>query len=193
MMKLKSIVLSAGLLFSVPGLAGAQGTVPDTNSDQRTITDPNKPCNCQDDGSRHHHMHHKDFQAIMAQREQNLLTWVGQYTPEKKAEWTTVLAEKKQLFNQWMSPANAKKREQWKSEKMAKFNALKKQLDEGKITKEEFVKKIHDGKEKGHWKTYHELKLAVEKKDNTQAAALLNQMLVHYKQQNAKMKGLLAK
>jgi hypothetical protein len=191
-MKLKTLLLSIGLLLSVPGLAGAHGTVPDTNKHNGMVPDTQKPCNCHDEGSRHH-MQHKDWQAKMAERDQKLLTWVGQYTPEKKAEWTKVLGEKKTLLNQWMSPENAKKREQWKSEKMAKFDELKKQFDEGKITKEEFVKKLHGGKEMGHWKTFHNLKLAVEKKDNKQAAALLNQLLGQYKDHNIKMKEMLAK
>ena len=33
----------------------------------------------------------------MAEREQKLLAWVDQYTPDKKAEWTKVLAEKKEI------------------------------------------------------------------------------------------------
>lgn len=191
-MRLKILLLSIGLIFSLPGFAGAQGTVSDTNNHQGTVPNTRQPCNCNDEGRRHH-MQHKDWQAKMAEREQQLLTWVGQYTPEKKAEWTTVLTKKKTLLSQWMSPENAKKREQWKSEKKAKFDELRKQFEAGKITKEEFVNKLHGGKELGHWKTYHELKAAVEKKDDKQAEALLNQLLSQYKQHNEKMKAMLTK
>ena len=188
-MKLKMLLLSLGLLMSVPGMAAANHTVPDTtNGGQRE----NAPCDCKE-GKHHHHMMDKEWQAKMAEREKMLLSWVNQYTPDKKGEWTTVLAEKKSLSNQWMSPENAGKREQWKKEKMAKINELKKQFDAGKLTKEEFIKQAHGGKEMSHWRTFHELRNAVEKKDNKQAALLLNQLLDQTKQHNEKIKGMLKK
>lgn len=188
-MRFKMLLLSLGLLLSAPGLAAANHTsVPDTtNGGQREKA----PCDCKE-GS-HHHMMHKDWQAKMAEREKMLLSWVDQYTPDKKGEWTTVLAEKKTLSNKWMSPENAGKREQWKKEKMAKIEELKKQFDAGKITKEEFIKQAHGGKEMSHWRTFHELRNAVEKKDNKKAAILLNQLLDQTKQHNEKIKGLLKK
>ena len=187
MKKIMSL-LALGLILSVPGMAAANHTAPDTtNGTQREKA----PCDCHEDG--HHHMMHKDWQAKMEERQKMLLSWVDQYTPEKKAEWTAVIAEKKTLSNQWMSPENAAKREQWKKEKMAKIDQLKKQFDAGKITKEEFIKQAHGGKEMSHWKTFHESRLAVEKKDNKQAALLLNQLLVQTKQHNEKIKGLLTK
>ncbi|MEH7305377.1 hypothetical protein [Neobacillus drentensis] len=187
-MKFNMLLLSLGLLFSVPGMAAANHTTPDTtNGEQREKA----PCDCHESG--HHHMMHKDWEAKMAERQKMLLSWVDQYTPNKKTEWTAVLAEKKILINQWMSPENAAKRERWKKEKRAKMEELKKQLEAGKITKEEFIKQVHGGKEMSHWKTFHELKLAVEKKDNKQAALLLNQLLEQSKQHNEKIKELLKK
>jgi hypothetical protein len=182
-MKIKMLVLVMGLLFSLPGFAFAN---PPEQGDQAKKA----PCDCQEEG-KHHHMMHKDWQAHMAEKEQKLLTWVDQYTPDKKEEWTKVLEEKKALRNKWMSPENAQKREQWKKERMAKMEELKNQLDEGKITKDEFIQKVHGGKGMGHWKTFHELRMAVEKKDNQQAANLLNQLLEQYKQHNVKLNEML--
>ena len=187
-MKLKMLLFALGIVLSMPGIAAANQTVPDTNNGGQR---EKAPCDCKENG--HHHMMHKDWQAKMAERQKLLLSWVDQYTPEKKAEWTAVMAEKKTLSNQWMSPENAAKREQWKKEKMAKIEELKKQFDAGKLTKEEFIKQAHGGKEMSHWKTFHELRLAVEKKDNKQAAALLNQLLEQTKQHNEKIKDLLKK
>jgi hypothetical protein len=187
-MRFKLLLLSLGILLSVPGLAAAQQTVPNTNNG---VQKEKTPCDCKEGGQ--HHMMHKDWQAKMAEREKMLFAWVNQYTPDKKGEWTTVLAEKKTLSNQWMSPENAEKREQWKKEKMAKIEELKKQFDAGKITKEEFIKQAHGGKEMSHWRTFHELRNAVEKKDNKQAVILLNQLLEQTKQHNEKIKELLKK
>jgi hypothetical protein len=44
----------------------------------------------------------------------------------------------------------------------------------------------------GHWKTFHDLKAAVEAKDNKKAAELLNQLLNQSKQHNEKIKTMLA-
>lgn len=182
-MKLKMLFLTLGLLLSVPGLAAAHDTEP--------VNHEEKPCNCQEDN--HRHMMHKDWHAMMAEREQKLLAWVDQYTPAKKGEWTKVLEEKKTLHKQWMSPENAAKREQWKKERMAKMEELKKQFKEGKLTKEEFMEKAHSGKKMGHWKTFHDLRLAVDKKDNKKAAVLLNQLLAQMKEHNQMMKDMLKK
>ncbi|WP_052353740.1 hypothetical protein [Neobacillus jeddahensis] len=182
-MKLKMLFLTFALLVMVPNFAAANMNIP--------VDHEEKPCDCHEGGR--HHMMHKDWQAMMAEREKQLLAWVNQYTPDKKEEWTKVLEEKKNLRGQWMSPENAAKREQWKKEKMATMQELKKQLDEGKITKEEFINKLHGEKKMGHWKTYRELKLAVEKKDNKQVATLLNQLLEQTKQHNQQMKEKLKK
>ncbi|WP_160719103.1 hypothetical protein [Bacillus sp. USDA818B3_A] len=181
-MKLKGFVFAAALLL-MPSAVLANHTIPAAHDE--------KPCDCKD--GKRDHMTHKDWQSMMAKREQKLLVWVSQYTPEKKAEWTKVLEEKKNLRTQWMSPENSTKREQWKKERIAKIEELKKQLESGKITKEEFFKQAHGGKEMGHWKTFHELRIAVDKKDNKQAAALLNQLLVQTKQHNQLLKEKLAK
>ncbi|WML39266.1 hypothetical protein RCG19_19085 [Neobacillus sp. OS1-2] len=185
MMKLKMLLLSMALVFSMPNFAAAH------EHESTPVDHDEKPCNCKED--KHRHLMHKDWQAMMKEREQKLLSWVDQYTPDKKGEWTKVLEEKKTLRNQWMSPENAAKREQWKKEKMTKMEELKKQLDEGKITKEEFMKKAHHGKKMGHWKIFHDLRLAVDKKDDKQAAVLLNQLLVQMKEHNQMMKEMLKK
>ncbi len=181
-MKIKLLFLLLAFLI-VPSYATANESVP--------VNQEEKPCDCKEDN--HHRMKHKDWQAMMAQREQKLLSWVNQYTPEKKAEWSKVLEERKNLRSQWMSPEYAAQREQWKKEKMAKMEELKKQLDEGKLTKEEFIKKAHGGKEMGHWKMFHELKIAIDKKDDKQAVILLNQLLNQTKQHNQLLKEKLKK
>lgn len=185
-MKLKMLCLSLGLLLSIPGLAAAN-----TNNPEPRDHEGKTPCNCQED--RHHHMMHKDWQAKMAEREQLLLSWVDQYTPAKKGEWTKALEEKKALRNQWMSPEYAQKREQWKKDKQAKIEELKKQFKEGKLTKEEFIKKAHGGKDMAHWKTFHDLRIAVDKKDKKQAETLLNQLLEQFKQHNQRIKEMMKK
>ncbi|MCM2533136.1 hypothetical protein NDK43_12940 [Neobacillus pocheonensis] len=182
-MKVKSLILALGVFISIPGFASATGsTTPDTKGGQAEKA----PCDCHD-GKVHHGMH-RDWQAKMAEREQKLLTLVDQYTPGKKAEWTKVLAEKKALHQKWHSPEFAKQHEQWKKEKLAKMQELKKQYDEGKLTKEEFFKKVHGDKEFGHWKTYHDLKAAVDAKDKKKVEENLNLLLSHYKQHNQMMK-----
>lgn len=186
-LKIKMLFLALGLLLSMPGFAAANPPGPDANGGQ---TDK-APCNCQE--GEHHHMMHRDWQAKMAEREQKLLTWVNQYSPDKKVEWTKVLNEKRALRSQWMAPENAAKRDKWRQEKMAQMDGLKKQLDEGKITKEEFVKKAHGEKGMGHWKVYHDLEVAVEAKNNKHAAVLLNQLLAQYKQHNQMLKEMMKK
>ena len=186
-MKLKLLFLAFGLLFSMPGFAAANLSGTNTNNG----LEGKAPCDCQE--GKHHHMMHRDWQAKMAEREQKIHTWVNEYTPEKKVEWAKVLEEKNALRNQWMSPKNLSKREKWKQEKMAQMENLKKQLDEGKITKEEFINKAHGGKKMGHWKVYHELEVAVEAKNNKQAAVLLNELLAQYKQHNQMLKEMLKK
>ncbi|QCJ42279.1 hypothetical protein FAY30_10375 [Bacillus sp. S3] len=176
-MKLK-IFFTLVLVLSMSGFASAKDSVP--------VDHEEKPCNCQEE--EHRHMMHKDWQSMMKEREQKLLTWVDQYTPDKKGEWTKVLEEKKTLRNKWMSPENAAKREQWKKEKMAKMEELKKQFDEGKLTKEQYIAKIHEGKKMGHWKMFHDLRIAIDKKDDKQAAVILNQLLVQMKEHNKMLK-----
>jgi hypothetical protein len=193
-MKTKIMALLFGMLFFIPFVVGATEEVPDTNVDKQEQvnngdnSDTEKPCDCEAEESSHHHGKHGEWQAKMAEREKLLLSWVDQYTPDKKEEWVTVLEEKKQLRNEWMKPENAEKREQWKSEKLKKMKDLHKQLEEGKITKEEFIKQAHGGKDMSRWKTYQDVKLAVEKKDDKLAAERLNQLLEQYKQHNQKLK-----
>ena len=184
-MKLRNLVVVLALLLAIPSFNPANAEVPD-----KVMQGENKDKECDCEQREHSH---KDWQAKMVEREKNLLTWVDQYTPDKKAEWTKVIEEKKDIRNKWLSPEFAEKREKWKQEKMAKIHDIKKQFEEGKLTKEEFVKKAHGGKDLGHFKTYHELKNAVAAKDEKQAAALLNQLLEQSKQHNEKMKEMLNK
>jgi hypothetical protein len=186
-MKMKLMILALGLLLSIPGFASATGTTPELKDGHAEKA----PCDCHD-GKGHHDMH-RDWQAKMAEREQKLLTWVDQYTPEKKAEWTKVLAEKKALQAKWHSPEFAKKHEEWKKQKLAKIQELKKLFEEGKLTKEEFFKKIHGDKDFGHWKTFHDLKIAVDSGDKKKAAENLNLLLGQYKQHNQMMKEMMKK
>ncbi|MEH7355746.1 hypothetical protein V7150_19645 [Neobacillus drentensis] len=182
-MKLKLLFLTLALLLSVPGLTAANDSLP--------VDHEEKPCDCKE--GKQHQMMHKDWQALMKEREQKLLTWVDQYTPSKKAEWTQVLTEKKTLRNQWMSPENAAKREKWKKDRMVKMEELKKQFNEGKITKKEFMKQVHGGKKMEHWQTFRDLNMAIENKDDKKAVVLLNQLLNQMKEHNKMMKDMLKK
>jgi len=173
-MKKRLFSLVLGLLLTAPALASANGTVPDTQGQNQTTPSHEK----------HHHMKHGDWEVKQAERELMLLSWVNQYTPEKKAEWSKVLEEKKMLREKWMSPENAEKREQWKKQRMDKINELKKQVEAGKITKEELMKELHGDKGKAHFKTYHDLRIAVKNNDKKQAATLLNQLLEQSKEHN---------
>lgn len=181
-MKSKIACLLLGLFLAVPGL-GKANMVPDTTGKQLE-----KPCDCEAEETKHEHGMHRDWQAKMAERQKQLLSSVEKYTPDKKKEWEAVLKERNALRTKWMSPENAGKREQWKKEKMQKMTELKKQLDEGKITKEEFIKKAHGEKDMMKWKTFHDLSLAVEKNDSKKAAETLNQLLLQFKEHNAKLK-----
>jgi hypothetical protein len=185
-MKIKLLTLVLGLIFALPGFALAENVKPDTKGG----VNENKPCDCHGE-KRHHHMMHHDWQAKMAEREQKILTWVNQYTPDKKAEWEKVLSDKKTLHTKWMSPENAAKRDKWKEQKMAQMKDLTKQLEQGKITKEEFMKKVHGGKKMGHWRTFHDLEVAVEAKNDKHAAELLNQLLGQYKEHNQMLSDML--
>lgn len=181
---IKMFTLIMGFILALPGFAFAHGFMPDNHGGSHE-----KPSCCQDE--HRDHMGHHDWQARMAEKEKKILGWVDQYSPQQKAEWTRVLAERKALVNKWLSPENAKKREQWKKEHTAKMQELKKQLDAGKITKEEFMKKVHEGKHFGAWHTFHELKKAAEAKDRVNAKKHLDQLLMHYKEQNKKMNEML--
>jgi len=185
-MKLRYLIFVFGLILSIPGIAQASPLVADTKSGEAD----KRLCNCQED-NRHHHMMHRHWQEEMAERQQKILSWVIQYTPDKKAEWTKVLEEKETLRNKWMSPEYASKRDKWKEQKMAQMKELRTQLKAGKITKEEFMKKVHGNKAMGHWKTFHDLEVAVEAKNDKHAAELLNQLLQQNKQHNQMMKDML--
>ncbi|MEH7245807.1 hypothetical protein V7114_03335 [Neobacillus niacini] len=188
-MKVRMLIIVLGLLLAMPGITSANVQAPDETEKPAAPSPHDKEGD--KDGEEGNEHNHNNWQAKMAEREQKLLAWVDQYTPDKKAEWTKVLAEKKELRNKWLSPENAEKREKWKQEKMGKIKELKKQLDEGQITKEEFVQKAHGGKAMGNWKTYHDLKTAVEAKNDNQATELLNLLLEQSKQHNEKIKAML--
>lgn len=138
----------------------------------------------------HQHLHHKNdhnFQEKMNEKEQNLVTLVKQYTPDQIDEWTKVIEERKNLREKWLSPEYSEKRAQWKKEKIGKIQELKEQYDAGKITKEDFIKYAHGGKELD-WKMYHSLMKAVENSNDKQVTLLLNKMLAQYKQHNKLLK-----
>ncbi|MEW9053927.1 MAG: hypothetical protein AB2392_22430 [Neobacillus sp.] len=184
-MKFRMLLLVIGLFFFLPGMNIADAALkpnPDVKQGEKNAEE----CDCEE---REHS--HKDWKAKMEEREKNLLAWVDQYTPDKKDEWTKVIAEKKDLRAKWLAPEFSEKREKWKQEKMAKIQDLKKQLEEGKITKEQFVEKAHGSKSLAQWKTFHELKAAAEAKDDKKAATLLNQLLDQQKQHNQKMKDMM--
>lgn len=184
-MKLRLLLVACGLIFSMPGFAAAN---------HHMMPDGFKPTHGEIQGERHHHMdHHHNWQAKMQEREQKILTWVDQYTPEKKAEWSQVFAERKTLMSQWLSPENKAKRDKWKEQKMAKWKEWKKLLDEGKISKEEFFKKTHKGMKMKYWQTYRDLEVAVQENDQIKAAKYLNQLLEQCKEHNVKMKDMLKK
>ncbi len=137
---------------------------------------------------RHHHHHkHENWKQKELETEQKILGWVNQYTPDKKEEWTKVIAEKKRLRSQWMSEKNKEKREQWKKAKKDEFNKLITQLDEGKITKDEFIKKLHGEKRSVFWTTYRELEEAINNKNNAQVIKHLDQLLTLQKEHNKKI------
>lgn len=172
-MKRKLVVIVAILLLAIPAFAQANHQVP---ADNGAVTDTK---------------HQQDWEEKRAERERLLLSWVDEFTPEKKAEWTKVLEERKALRNKWMSPENAEKREQWKKDKIAKITELRKLVEEGKITKEEFIHKLHGEKGMGYWKYYHDLESSVAEKDQKQSAELLNQLLAKYKEHNQIMAEML--
>ncbi|MDR7000685.1 hypothetical protein [Neobacillus niacini] len=187
-MKNKLFVLILGLFLTLPSLASAHNQIPVNHEGHGN---PKEDC-CDKSNHRHHFMH-GDWKAKMAAREGKILAWVDQYTPEKKAEWTQMFSEKKVLMMKWLSPQNVAKREQWKKERMEKMEKYRKQYDAGKITKEEFLKKVHGGKDMGHWQTYHELEKAVSEKNKKDAKKYLNQLLEQYKAHNQMLKDLMAK
>ncbi|MCQ6279164.1 hypothetical protein [Bacillus sp. EB600] len=175
--KKKVIGLVLGLFLVLPGMAFANGTMSNTTNKGENSTENRLD-------QRHYQMMDKNWQEKMKQKQQKLLSFVNKYTPEKTQEWEAVIKDRNRIIEKWQSPQFAEKRQQWKKEKMAKFEGLHKQYEEGKITKEEFVKKVHGGKETGHWKIYHELKDSVKNNNHKRTAQLLNQLLTHYKKQN---------
>ncbi len=108
-MKVRMMIILLGLLLAMPGLTSANVQVPAENEKPAVPGSHDKEG--EKDGKECEDHNHKNWQAKMAEREQKLLGWVDQYTPDKKAEWTKVLAEKKEIRNKWLSPENAAKRE----------------------------------------------------------------------------------
>ncbi|MGG5254401.1 hypothetical protein ACQYAD_12975 [Neobacillus sp. SM06] len=182
---MKRMLMILGLLLAVPGLLNANVSAAQQQTDQSKMV--HKDCH----EGHHHFMNGEKWQEKMKEREQEIRSWVNQYTPEKKQEWEKVLTEGKTLREKWHSPEFAQKREQWKKNKIAQMQALKKAYEDGKITKDEYIAKAHQGMKMGAWKTYDELKMAVETKKDQQAKALLNQLLTQYKMHNEKMKSMM--
>lgn len=177
-MKTKILGLIMSVLLLGPAAASANGTI------QKTNVDESKNIHT----SRDYLKMDKNWHERMKQKEQKLLGLVGVYTPQNKKEWAKVISERNSMREKWLSPQFAKKRAKWQKEKMAKIDALQKQYADGKLNKEEFMKKVHGSKALGNHNTYHELKEAVKNKNNKKAALLLNRLLVQYKQQNEIMK-----
>lgn len=172
-MKNKVLGLVLASFLAVPMMASANGSTNDGHVHHGNES--------------HGKCHERNWQAKMEEREKKLLLLVNQYTPDQRNEWTKVINERKQLREKWLSPEFKNKREQWKKAKMEKYQALKKQYEEGKITKEELIKKMHDGRMK-HWQAKQELKTAIKNKDDQKVKQILNQLLAQFKQQNAMMK-----
>lgn len=175
-MKVKMLVLVLGVILLIPGAVSANGNIPESY--------------LKVSGNFHNgkEFMDKNWHEKMKMKEQKLLSMVSVYTPEKKTEWVKIINERNKMREKWLSPEFAEKRALWKKEKMSKIKEFQKQYDEGKMTKEEFIKKVHGSKPIGNRKTYNELKVAVQNKNNKKAALLLNQLLVQYKQQNEWMK-----
>jgi hypothetical protein len=178
----KLIGILLGLCLLLPSIVMANGNLP-----QEKCKGTNKDCY----EKRSHHMMDKNWKEEMKKKQQLLLSFVNKYTPEKKKEWEAVIKDRNKLIEKWSSPQYAEKRKQWKKIKMAKIEELHKQYEEGKISKEEFLKKVHSGKEMGHWKIYQEIQTSVKNHDDKKIAQLLNQLLEHYKQKNEMMKAAL--
>ncbi|MDP4084356.1 MAG: hypothetical protein Q8934_07025 [Bacillota bacterium] len=178
-MKKKIMMLIFGLCLILPSIGLA---APDMKSN---------PNDCH--YGKRDHFNHKNWEEMMKEREQKLYSWVDQYTPEKKDEWAKVLEERKELHKKWHSPEFKVKHEQWKKERMVKIQELQKQYDQGKITKEEFMKKAHGGKDFSHWKSFHDVEQAVKSKNDEKTAQLLNQLLEQNKQRNEMMKEIMSR
>lgn len=180
------MLLLVGLLVAVPGLSMANGMERDKVGEKSTVQKEAHH------GSQPQHFRNKqNWEEKMKENDTLLLSWVNTYSPEKKQEWTKVIAEGKDLRAKWHSPEYAKQREQWKMKKMAQMESLKKSFEQGKITKEEFYSKLHGAGNMEFWITYHELKMAVEAKDQQKAKKLMDQMLVQYKMHNEKIKSMM--
>lgn len=181
---MKIVLLIVGILLSIPSMGLANGMAPFSQQEQPGVSH-------RDGHHGHYQMNDQHWKKKMQEREQQILSWVSKYAPEKKQEWQKVMNEGNSLRDKWLSPEFATKREQWKKNKLAQMQALKKAYDDGKITKEEFFAKVHGGKKIAGWKTYHSLKTAVENNDTEQAKAQLDKLLSYYKTHNEKLKSMI--
>ncbi len=185
-MIVKIILMALGIMIAIPSLSMANVVAAAQLQTQQPKM-VHKDCH----EGHHHSMNDEKWQEKMQERDQQIRSWVAKYTPEKNQEWDKVLTEGKTLHEKWHSPEFTQKREQWKKNKIAQMQALKKAYEDGKITKEEYIAKAHQGMKMGAWKTYHDLKTAVEANNAQQAKALLNQLLTAYKLHNEKMKSMI--
>ncbi|WML48867.1 hypothetical protein RCG23_01700 [Neobacillus sp. PS3-34] len=177
--------LLTGLLalsLTIPGVAAAEGFKSEMADHSRYME------------SGKHHSGREHCKGKMEERETMLLSWVEKYTPEQKDRWNQAIKERKEIVNKWHSPQFAKKREEWKRARMAKKAELKKQVEEGKISKEEMKQKFREKRQKfhkmkqEHYKTFNDLQTAVKNNDQKQAAQLLDKILVQMEQHNKWMK-----
>lgn len=177
--------LITGLLafaLAVPGAAAAKGFVSENHDHSRHM-----------EGGKHYHsMEH--CKGNMKGHESMLLSWVEKYTPEQKDRWKQAIDERKALYKQWKSPQFAQKRAKWKQARMAERENLKKQVEKGKISKEEMKQKILGKKQKffkmkhEQHRAFHDLKKAAKNNDAKQAKKLLNQLLGQMELHNKWMK-----
>ncbi|WP_156424275.1 hypothetical protein [Bacillus sp. FJAT-27445] len=129
--------------------------------------------------------------------DEEYMKWAEKYTPDKVGEWKAVLAERNQLKKRWLSPEMAAKREAFKKERHERHREmieLKKQLEDGKITREEYRKKAYEKmrngmsrKMKGNALSLN-LRIAIEKDNSQQAALSMNELLDFFRQHNEVLK-----
>ena len=78
-MKFKLLLLSLGILMSVPGMAIAAPSTPDTSNG---VQREKAPCDCEEKG--HRNMMHKDWKAKMEERHQRKKQNGRQSLPRRK-------------------------------------------------------------------------------------------------------------
>lgn len=177
------------LMLVLPGFAFAEGAIENNSIEAHSAGKCEK-------GSCAHYQVHREL------KETEIMIWAEKYTPGQAGEWKAVFAERKALEARWLSPEMKGKRDAWKEERVRRFEEiaeLKKQMAEGKITREEYVKQSYEKMKRGHGKAmrghavYLRLKEAAETNNAKEAASLLNELLEFHRQHNEKLKVRLEK